>query len=74
MIRWIRVIRRRIRIIKRVKVRPGKRERKKGLLEYSESARALAHARLEYFNQFYNFKYGAIRIKSQITRWGSCSS
>ena len=66
-----RIIRRRIR---RRMVRPGLRARRAGLLQYAEEARKLALSRLEHFNQFYNFKIGAVRIKAQTTRWGSCSS
>jgi predicted metal-dependent hydrolase len=54
--------------------RPSKSTRKAGLLQYAETARKLAHERLEYFNQFYNFIYNDVRIKSHVTRWGSCSS
>ena len=70
MFKWVRIVRRRI----RRRPRPGIRTRREGLLRYSEEARRLALSRLEYFNQFYNFKYGTIRIKAQVTRWGSCSS
>lgn len=70
MFKWVRVVRRRI--VRRS--RPGKIARRAGLLKYAEEARMLVHSRLEYFNQFYNFKYGTVRIKAQTTRWGSCSS
>ena len=30
-------------------------------------------SRLEYFNSFYNFRIGVIKIKNQTTLWGSCS-
>ncbi len=40
---------------------------------YKEAARALAHERINYFNQIYNFKVGRISIRNQRTRWGSCS-
>ncbi|MEI6480632.1 MAG: M48 family metallopeptidase [bacterium] len=70
MFKWVRIVRRRI----RRRPRPGIRARREGLLRYGEEARGLALSRLEYFNQFYNFKYGTVRIKAQTTRWGSCSS
>ena len=70
MFKWVRIVRRRI----RRRPRPGIRARREGLLRYREEARRLALSRLEYFNEFYNFKYGTIRIKAQTTRWGSCSS
>lgn len=39
-----------------------------------EEARRVVHARLEHFNQFYNFAYKKVFIKDQRSRWGSCSS
>lgn len=42
--------------------------------EARECARALVHARLTYFNQFYQCEYKKVFIKNQKTRWGSCSS
>lgn len=54
-----------------------RRRRKKTLpipVAKRAQARALVHARLEHFNQFYNFTYNKVFIKNQRTRWGSCSS
>jgi hypothetical protein len=42
-------------------------------LKNKEAARNLVRDRLKYFNDFYNFKYQAISIRDQATRWGSCS-
>ena len=42
--------------------------------KYKEQARALVHARLEFYNQSYHFKIGKVTIRDQKTRWGSCSS
>ena len=49
------------------------KERRRHYKEYKEKARVLVENRLEYFNQFYNFKYNNICIRNQKTRWGSCS-
>ncbi|MBU6323543.1 MAG: M48 family metallopeptidase [Patescibacteria group bacterium] len=42
--------------------------------EAKAAARALAHARLAHFNQYYGFAYAKVFIRSQKTRWGACSA
>ena len=42
-------------------------------LKYKNQATVLVKEKLEYFNQFYNYKYNRIVIRNQKTRWGSCS-
>ena len=42
-------------------------------LKYKERAISLIQERVSYFNKIYDFKYNKINIKSQKTRWGSCS-
>lgn len=47
--------------------------KRKKFLGYKEQARALVLRRIEHFNAFYGFSVGAVRIKDQKSRWGSCS-
>lgn len=42
-------------------------------LEHKAGVLKLINERLEYFNQFYNFKINRVSIKKPTTRWGSCS-
>lgn len=42
--------------------------------QHKETARALVHARLVYWNQFYGHTYNRVAIRNQRSRWGSCSS
>jgi predicted metal-dependent hydrolase len=46
----------------------------KHYLAHKELARTLVHARLQYFNQHYQFSYKRVAIKNQRRCWGSCSS
>ncbi len=41
---------------------------------YKTRAGKLVMGRLEYFNQFYKFKFNRVFIRNQKSRWGSCSS
>lgn len=49
------------------------RSNRKDYLKYKELAREIAQRKLAYFNRFYNFSFARISIRSQKTRWGSCS-
>lgn len=51
-----------------------KKSSKKDFTEHKEVALALAHERIEYFNETYKFDFNKVSIKNQKTRWGSCSS
>jgi predicted metal-dependent hydrolase len=42
-------------------------------IAHKEAARALVHARVLYFNQFYQVPLRKIFIKNHKSRWGSCS-
>lgn len=44
------------------------------IARYKREALALVTERLHYFNTLYGFAYTKVSIKSQKTRWGSCSS
>jgi predicted metal-dependent hydrolase len=63
--------RRRRRIVKR---KPASKASKAEYEKYKEVTRVLVHARLGYFNQFYNFAYNRVAIRNTKTRWGSCSN
>ncbi|HVY72714.1 MAG TPA: M48 family metallopeptidase [Candidatus Paceibacterota bacterium] len=49
------------------------RRNRKNYLKHKELARVLVHARILYFNQFYNVPLRKIFIKNHKSRWGSCS-
>ncbi len=49
-------------------------ELKREFIRNKPVARQIAKQRLEYFNQFYGYKYTQITIRNQSSRWGSCTS
>jgi len=57
----------------RAKMNPLNSLTRRDYLNNREAARKLILERLEYFNNFYNFKYKRVMIRDQRTRWGSCS-
>ncbi len=46
----------------------------KHFLAYKETSRAVIHQQLQYWNQFYGFKYNRVAIRNQRRCWGSCTS
>ncbi len=46
----------------------------KHYLSNKEQARIVILARVDYWNQFYNFNYNRIAIRNQKRCWGSCTS
>ncbi len=61
---------------KRVKnIRRKKKARKPNAryMKHKEQARTLVYAKLEFWNQAYNFTYRRVAIRDTKTRWGSCS-
>ncbi|MFA6513975.1 MAG: M48 family metallopeptidase [Patescibacteria group bacterium] len=58
---------------KKTLIASGVKDSLESYLKNKKQAAALVKERLEYFNQFYGFRYGAISIRRQRTRWGSCS-
>jgi len=68
---------RRVRIVRRRRSRrprPWSAATKKHYAEHKEAARALCHARLEHFNQYYNLHFNRVAIRNTRSCWGSCSS
>jgi predicted metal-dependent hydrolase len=45
----------------------------KDYVALKDSALRLAKERVSYFNKIYKFEYGAVKIRDQRSRWGSCS-
>jgi len=41
---------------------------------YRKKAEEVIHDRLQFFNEYCNFKYKRVVLRNQKTRWGSCSS
>ena len=48
--------------------------RRRFTIKKREQARRFVMGRINFFNQFYNFKINRVAIKNTSTRWGSCSS
>jgi predicted metal-dependent hydrolase len=46
----------------------------KDFLINKSKIRKIIKEKLDYYNQFYNFKFNKVFIRNQKTRWGSCSS
>lgn len=47
---------------------------RKHYLKHKGAARVVIHARLAYFNSFYNHTLNKVFIKNTKSRWGSCST
>src|SRR3989339_53255 len=74
MTRFFKIINGRLYYVSRVKRKIKKPKRRNpNYLKYKKDAETLVKERLEYFNQFYNYKWGRVTIRNQKTRWGSCS-
>jgi predicted metal-dependent hydrolase len=66
-----------MRWIRNRKIRRRKRRASsvtKHYLEHKEEARRLIHARLEYFNTYYQLGYKRVAVRNQRRCWGSCSA
>jgi predicted metal-dependent hydrolase len=51
----------------------SKKEERDDYLKYKDEALVLVNNRIKHFNKIYNHSWNKILIKSQKTRWGSCS-
>jgi len=54
--------------------KPALTKGRRHYLAHKELTRKIVLEKIEYWNQFYNYQYGQVRIKMVKTRWGSCSS
>lgn len=41
---------------------------------YRKKAEEVIHDRLQFFNEYYGFRYARVTLRNQKTRWGSCSA
>ncbi len=64
---------RKIAFFKEHKIQIVKKGTRSEYLKYKEITRALVNDRIRHFNLFYGFRFKAVNIKNQKTRWGSCS-
>lgn len=60
-------------LFKKSGYKPRKVNTRVEFLQHKDRAFEIAKSRIEYFNQFYNFRFNKINIRNQKTRWGSCS-
>jgi len=51
----------------------SEKSNQKDYQQHKQKAALLVRQKLDYFNQYYNFKFVRISIRNQRTRWGSCS-